>query len=271
MVCLILIGVVLLLPASVLADAEDVEITAQGGEGICVAPIDFLLTEVASDEVDITWTMGSGATHTMIVRREGHYPEDRNDGTEVYYGTGVSTTDFDIDLESHTYYYRAWSYRTDTEFWSLDYAEGRIGGSMLLLMLFGFLAMGFTGAFLWKRYMLLGFGTAGMWALLGFAALQQSSSSGPAQITDTYMALFWLCIVFVIAFMLLPLVLRAKPESEDIYPEDLSEEDKPLFEEMEAERKDRSRLDILFGKVKKRARPSAFARTGIIKTKKKEF
>lgn len=264
----LLIVIVLVPQGLALADdSENIGVTAQGGEGICEAPTNFVLTEIASDEVEITWTMGSGADYTAIVRREGHYSVDRDDGTLVYNGTATSTTDFDVNLEGHKYYYRAWSYRVDTDFWSIDYAQGTIGGMVLLLILFGFLAMGLTGTFLWKKYNLLSFGCAGMWALLGFTALQQSESTSPTDITDSYMGLFWLCITFTIAFMLLPLVVRAKPEPDEIYPEELDEADKPLYDERLRQEKEKTRLDLLFGKVKPKPKTSNFAKTGVIKAK----
>lgn len=86
---------------------------------------------------------------------------------------------------------------------------------MLVLWLFGFLGLGLLGLFLWKRLAFLAYGAAGVWGLMGFQALQTSAGSNPTEITDTYMALFWLSIGFVVACSLIPTLMREKPEKQD--------------------------------------------------------
>lgn len=135
----------------------------------------------------------------------------------------------------------------------------------MFLILLGLLVIALSGTFMWKRYTILGFGAAGAWALLGFESLQESTSSNPSQITDTYMALFWFCIAFTIGFILLPLVMRPKPEADDIYPEELDESDKELYAAQQAERRDRKRWDILSGRRRaKKTKLSNFSKTGRI-------
>ena len=89
---------------------------------------------------------------------------------------------------------------------------------MVPLILFGILGLGFTIGFFWKRSSFLAYGAAGMWAITGFQSLTMSASANPTQITDTYMAFFWLCVAFVIGCALLPLVMREKAvKGEDVY------------------------------------------------------
>ena len=94
---------------------------------------------------------------------------------------------------------------------------------MIIFMLFGMLALGLLFGFIWKKYGFLAYGAAGVWALLGFLALTTSSSNSPAEITDVYMGLFWLCIAFVIGCSLLPTVMREKPSPDDIYVDEIDE------------------------------------------------
>ena len=83
------------------------------------------------------------------------------------------------------------------------------------LVLFGLLGLGFTIGFFWKRSAFFAYGAAAIWALLGFLAMQRSAGANPTQIVDVYMGLFWLCVAFVVACVLLPNVMREKPEKED--------------------------------------------------------
>ena len=92
-----------------------------------------------------------------------------------------------------------------------------------MLFLCGMLALGLMIVFFWKKAQIAAYGAAGVWILLGFQALAQSTSPNPAQIQDTYMGLFWLCIVFTIACIFLPLIMRERPSKDDIYVDDLDE------------------------------------------------
>jgi len=178
-------------------------------------PIDFTVTQAGPNSVEITWTVGIGATDTVIRGGEGGYPGAVTDGYLVYDGGGTSVVVDGVSLTSSAYYFRAWSYAG--AIYSVEYAQGKIGGDMMALWLFGFLGLGLLGMFFWKRIAFLSYGAAGVWALMGFQALQASASGNPTQITDTYMALFWLSIGFVIACSLIPTLMREKPEPDDVY------------------------------------------------------
>ena len=57
--------------------------------------------------INVSWTSGSGANASVVVRKEGSYPSSPSDGTEVYNGTLSYYNDTGI---SGTYYYRVWSW-----------------------------------------------------------------------------------------------------------------------------------------------------------------
>ncbi|MBN1857371.1 MAG: S8 family serine peptidase [Dehalococcoidia bacterium] len=87
-----------------------------------LGPADFDATSAGSDSVDLSWTIGSGADMTLIMRKTGSYPADRGDGVQVYLDSGTLCSDGSL-VEGTTYYYRAWSYHAGSEQWSEDYAD----------------------------------------------------------------------------------------------------------------------------------------------------
>ena len=86
----------------VLADSSDtVEITAVGfvtEEGVD-PPSNFSATFISPKQVNLTWTKGVGANATMVRAKFYEYPENKDDGYLVYYGTGESTNDTALDLD----------------------------------------------------------------------------------------------------------------------------------------------------------------------------
>ncbi len=86
------------------------------------APTIFNASTVNSTQIDLSWGKGDGAQQTKIQRKQGSYPTDRNDGTQVYFDTGNITSDTGLNASTN-YYYRAWSYVEGSEQWSDDYAE----------------------------------------------------------------------------------------------------------------------------------------------------
>ena len=81
---------------------------------------------VDSRVVSLAWENPSESDFemTMIRRKTDSYPSDRNDGTQVYYGSGTSVTDT-VPEEKTQYYYRAWSH-DDIQNWSDDYAQKEV-------------------------------------------------------------------------------------------------------------------------------------------------
>lgn len=182
-------------------------------------PLNFTITQTGSDSISINWTLGINADGTEIRVSTTGYPGDVTGGFLVYNGTGTGVSINGLNLDMNTYYYRAWSWNTYG--YSIDYAEGHIGGASMEMLVFGILPLGLLGLFLWKRLALLAYGSAVTWGLFGFFAFQTSTSPSPAQIQDIYMALFWVCIAFVITMMFLPLVMREKKEPEELYVDEL--------------------------------------------------
>ena len=88
------------------------------------APTGFSATAASTTQINLSWTKGAGAQKTKIQRKQGSYPANRNDGTQVYFDTGTSTPDTGLSLGT-TYYYRAWSYVLGSEQWSDNYAQAQ--------------------------------------------------------------------------------------------------------------------------------------------------
>jgi len=86
------------------------------------APTSFSATTAGTTQIDLSWTKGAGAQKTKIQRKQGSYPSNKDDGTQVYFDTGTSTPDTGL-TEGTTYYYRAWSYVQGSEQWSDNYAQ----------------------------------------------------------------------------------------------------------------------------------------------------
>ena len=194
-----------------------------------LAPTDFTVIQSGADKATLTWTMGAGATSTMIRVSETGTPRTVVSGYQVYNG-GLTSVEIDgLNFQTTQYCFSAWS--ENSEGYSEDYAEAKIGGSMLMMGFFGFLGLGLIGMFLWKRIAFLSYAAGGVWALMGFQALQSSAGSNPTQIVDTSMALFWLAISLVLACALIPALMREKPEPGDVYADDVGDDVSGFFPE----------------------------------------
>ena len=80
-------------------------------------PSNFTATTVSTSQIDLSWINGTNSNYTRIQRNTGSYPLNISDGTNIYNGTGTSTSD--TSLSSGTkYYYRAWSWNTTDKLWS---------------------------------------------------------------------------------------------------------------------------------------------------------
>lgn len=136
----LLVMLLLGITASVVAAANPV-VTITVRSGTLFAPTDFTVTYVSDHEALIEWTKGIGANSTMVRRTPNRVPIDRTDGKLIYYGTGESVSDYDIDLEftETRFHYKAWS-EDSGGMWetvgATDYIEG--GNAMTLLSLLGF-------------------------------------------------------------------------------------------------------------------------------------
>lgn len=87
-----------------------------------VAPLEFNARAVSTSCIELSWIKGEGAQQTKIQRKQGNYPTDRNDGSQVYFGTGSIASDKGL-LSGTDYYYRAWSWVGGSEQWSDGFAQ----------------------------------------------------------------------------------------------------------------------------------------------------
>ena len=72
--------------------------------------------------INLTWNIIGNTTNAYIVRKEGGYPVNRNDGTLVYNGTAESYYDTGLTLGTR-YYYRGWGWNESTNSFSATYTE----------------------------------------------------------------------------------------------------------------------------------------------------
>ena len=165
---LVVVGLLLSTPAVVQADSSaEVVVTAVGY--IVGVPGPLTLTYINDSEIGLSWTKGEGAKNTLIMRCFGRYPEDREDGVQVYYGEGTSTSDWYSVALSLPAYYRAWSQKADGAWEEIGTTgEGSFMSQSFLFI--GLLALGFglfVAAFRWKD-MLLSYAAALTWLAIGF-------------------------------------------------------------------------------------------------------
>ena len=84
-------------------------------------PASFIASVAGSTQIDLSWTKGDGANNTMILRKTGGYPADRNDGFQVYFDTGTSVSDTGLSANT-TYHYKSWSELSGSQQWSDGFA-----------------------------------------------------------------------------------------------------------------------------------------------------
>jgi hypothetical protein len=82
-------------------------------------PGNLIAQTVKATRTDLGWVRGEGAQRTMVRRKTGDYPADRNDGVLVYFDIGAGFSDTGLAPDT-TYYYRAWSEVSRGRQWSDD-------------------------------------------------------------------------------------------------------------------------------------------------------
>ena len=88
------------------------------------APSAFTATAFNETAINITWTKGTGADTTRIIRNAtgyANYPNTPTNGTLVYNDSNIYYNDTGLKSGT-TYYYSAWSYNASTNNFSLAYA-----------------------------------------------------------------------------------------------------------------------------------------------------
>lgn len=122
--------------------------------GYPLAPTDFTITQIGTNDITINWTMGVGATLTLIRGSTEGYPETVDDGYLVYNSSGTSVNVTGLSLNFESYYYRTWSWNTYG--YSEDYAEANVGATVTTTTILEIapgliLAVGLCAFAMWKR------------------------------------------------------------------------------------------------------------------------
>ena len=176
-------------------------------------PINFDAVAISMHEVEITWTLGFVATHTLVKRQVGSYPATIADGVEVYWGTGTFVVDgIDLTFLDEDVYYRAWSWNAVG--WSATYAQDIVEvrpamANALMLMGMIFLGLGLTFGGYWSKRWPIVIAASAVW--LAFAMWAFTNS---AETWDIYR---WFGIVGAIMLLISviePIVMRDKPQTE---------------------------------------------------------
>ena len=80
-------------------------------------------------QINLTWTKGSQADNTTILRNASgypHYPNSLANGTLIYNDTGTNYEDIDLSTAT-VYYYSAWTWNNSESVHSLTYATDSAG------------------------------------------------------------------------------------------------------------------------------------------------
>lgn len=221
-----IIAIVLLLgnASSVFAaTSTDVTVTARGV--VLGGPTSFTVTRISDYEVEIAWSKNPLAENTLIRRAIGRWPEDRNDGVLVYYGSGEDATDWiDMEATSARAFYRAWS-ESSEEVWSEEYAEGFTRGVGMTLIAIIILTLGLLGFSIhYKNHALMFLAAA---AGIALAIYGFSNMSGSGQ--DAYWVLGIIgAVLAIVAAMMAGLSMRSGPSGDiesvdDAYARELRE------------------------------------------------
>ena len=95
------------------ADATNIGGSGYGTDAtfttVFTAPTNFVATAVSADTINLTWTLQGD--QVFINYKTTGYPVDRNDGTQVYFGS-LNYTSLSGLLPGTTYYFSAWSWKT---------------------------------------------------------------------------------------------------------------------------------------------------------------
>ena len=209
-----------------LADNPSGEVLVTATGWIAGAPEGLVLTYISDSEIGISWTKGLDADKTMIRAKYGSYPESKDDGYQVYYGTGTSTSDTSMNLDETAtgIYYRAWSQNIG-EVWVSEYAEGWIQGVGMTLIAIVVLTLGLLGFSIQYKHTALMFLAAAAGIALAIYGFANMSGSGQ----DAYWVLGIIgAVLAIVAAMMAGLSMRSGPSGDiesvdDAYARELRE------------------------------------------------
>jgi len=187
-----------------------------------LAPTDFTITQTGTGSVNISWTMGVGANTTIVRVSESDCPADYTDGFSVYSEGDNSVTYDDLNFTSATYCFRAWS--LNDAGYSVDYAEGKIGGDNMVAIAFIILPLGLFSLALWQRKIWIMLGAGISFICLAAYGLIDGSSGEALWILGIFSVVFAL-IIFLYAFfgMREPAEVIPFEEPDDAYERELRE------------------------------------------------
>lgn len=90
-------------------------------------PTNFTAVDMGANSVNLTWTIGVGATNTTIVCKREEAPTSRTDGETVYIANGTAYIHTGLALETTKYYYAAWGWDSINGY-SATTTEVNVGG-----------------------------------------------------------------------------------------------------------------------------------------------
>jgi len=118
------------------------------------APTNFVVTGVGDTMVGISYTMGARADTIVIRGSSDGYPASVTDGYLVYSGNETALTIDSLNLQTSTYYYRAWSYNDYgySTSYVQDYVGNPLGIPQTTMFIVGlFISFGMVGFAFWKK------------------------------------------------------------------------------------------------------------------------
>lgn len=228
--CWILVGST----TNLLADEPDLAVnyvTITARTTLIGPPTNFIITQVGPGSVNVSWTKNINANTTIIRVTEDGCPANYLDNYLVYNDTGNWTIYDSLSLTTSTYCFRAWSYNDDE--YSIDYAEGKIGGDSMILIGFIILPLGLMTLALWQKKIWLMLGAGISFICLAAYGLIDGSPGEAIWILGIFCIIFSF-IVFLYAFfgMREPVEVIPFEEPDNAYAREIREA-------KEARRKDR--------------------------------
>lgn len=257
---------------------DSITITTTGTSNATVDSLtDFVVVATDQDDSDdgIDWvdtdgsyTIPSGATGAIVLRKFDSYPSTVSDGVVVYNGANSSFTETIISDDITVVYYSAWAYNgignySDPSHFLLELEANGMTNVMILLV-FIILAIAPTIACFAVsngRTVLSLVASLG-WLMLGVFAYTQSDATW-----DIYYSLGFISLWLVAMFVFIPAAYwyqRRKDEA-SIFEEENWGADEPLRKALKAEEQDQERMSRLFGRSSKpKKKKDRFTRTGEI-------
>ncbi len=131
-------------------------------------PPTLIIDDLGATSVNATWTLGTGATYTMIRVKRDIYPASVTDGELFYYGGDTTANSTGYTLELSSYKFRAWGFNSDNLTYSGNHTDATIGGTGMenignqLANLLFFLPIGFVTVMAFVSGWLIMFLAAGL-------------------------------------------------------------------------------------------------------------